>query len=73
MDDEPDILDLTPPEGIPGALFTEITAVLMKQYKPGTIINTINGCGTKAQLATVAVLEAVVAFYEAVAEAEGQS
>lgn len=65
-----DVLEATVPEGIPGALFAAMTKVLLKHYKPGTIINTAQGAGTKAQNAAVDLLEVMTEFYAAVASEE---
>lgn len=68
--DHEDILDVTPPAGIPGALFVAVAEVLAQHYKPGTTINTEAGAKTRAKNATVSVLEILVNFYEEAAEQE---
>lgn len=65
-----DILDTTVPEGIPGELFKNMVGILLATYKPGTIINTAQGAGTRAEKVAVQLLEVMVDFYEAVSAAE---
>lgn len=56
-----DILSITPPAGIPGVLFNAITDELFKRYPISR---------KKAQHATVAVLEIMVAHFEEVENAQ---
>lgn len=72
MADEPDILDTTPPEGIPGALFAAVVRILLDSYKVGSMNpQTAAGAGAKAQNVAVEIFEKQVAFYEAIVEEEG--
>lgn len=65
---EPDILDFTLPESIPGALFDALVEKLVSLYKPGTTIITPAGATLRAKHAALAVLETALAYYEAVAK-----
>ena len=69
--EEFDVLSITVPEGIPGALFQALMRKLLETYKPGTIINTAAGAGKKAEIAALACLETMISYYEAVAAEEG--
>lgn len=61
-----DILDITPPAGIPGALFNAIVDVLQDHYK-----NVVPGTGKKlAQRAALRVLNTTLKFYEAASQLE---
>lgn len=72
MSNEPDILDTTPPEGIPGALFQEVVKILLASYKPGSMNPvTSTGAGQKAQNVAVAIFEKQVEYYTALAGEEG--
>lgn len=69
MTDERDILQTTPPEGIPGALFAQITKRLLERYPPGSQNPvTATGAGRKAEAAALEILQDMMAFYAAVAE-----
>jgi hypothetical protein len=70
MNDEPDILDTTPPAGIPGALFSAMLKQTLSDYKPGTTIVTDAGASQRASRHVIALLELMTAFYEEAAAEE---
>ncbi len=57
-----DILEITPPEGIPGALFNKLTDLIYDSYPMKSRV--------KAQRVALRSLEIMVEFYEEVAKAE---
>lgn len=59
-----DILDMVPPEGIPGALFNKLTDLIYDSYPMKS--------RTKAQRVALRSLEIMMAFYEEVAKDECQ-
>ena len=57
-----DILEITPPEGVPGALFNKLTDLIYDSYPMKSRV--------KAQRVALRSLEIMVEFYEEVAKAE---
>ena len=70
MTEEPnDPLLTTPPEGIPGALFVAIAALLEKEY--ARVPTTPTGRNIKARLTAVKILETLTAYYEKLENHDG--
>lgn len=57
-----DILDIVPPEGVPGALFNKLTDLIYDSYPMKS--------RTKAQRVALRSLEIMIQFYETMAQEE---
>lgn len=65
-----DILNITLPAHIPGALFSALTDALMAEFRP--LSTTEKSARRRAQRAAVVSLETTLAFYEKVAAEEAE-